>query len=129
MDLRTPPHNLDAERSILGGLMVQPEAFEVVADILSPPDFYKLVHQKIYQVILELHNRRESIDIITVSNALTTKKELEQIGGPAVLAEIMNEGPTAVNIHQSSKIVKEKSWWRKMIKATTEILATAYDQN
>ncbi|MCJ8275545.1 MAG: replicative DNA helicase, partial [Bdellovibrionales bacterium] len=126
--MRTPPHNLDAERSILGGLMVQPEAFEVVSEILVPTDFYKLVHQKIYQTILELHNRRESIDIITVSNALTTKKELEQIGGTAVLADIMNEGPTAINIHQYSKIVKEKSLLRKLIKANTEILDTAYDQ-
>ena len=129
MDMRTPPQNLDAERSILGGLMVQPEAFEIVSEILGPKDFYKLVHQKIYQVILELHNRRESIDIITVSNELTTKKELEQIGGPSVLAEIMNEGPTAINIHQYSKIVKEKSLLRKLIKANTEILDTAYDQN
>lgn len=129
MEMRTPPNNIDAERSILGGLLVQPEAFETVGEILNPPDFYKLVHQKLYQVIVELHNRREPIDIVTVSNALKSKKELEQIGGAAVLAEIMNEGPTAVNIAQYSKIVKEKSLLRKLIKANTEILDNAYDQN
>ncbi|MEM7645297.1 MAG: replicative DNA helicase [Pseudomonadota bacterium] len=128
MEMRTPPSNTDAEKSILGGLLVQPEAFEVVSDILNPTDFYKLVHQKLYQVMVELHNRREPIDIVTVSNVLTARKELEQIGGAAVLAEIMNQGPTAVNIQQYSKIVKEKSLLRKLIKANTEILDAAYDQ-
>lgn len=127
MEMRTPPNNTDAEKSILGGLLVQPEAFEVVSEILSPTDFYKLVHQKLYQVMMELHNRREPIDIVTVSNALKSKKELEQIGGAAVLAEIMNEGPTAINIEQYSRIVKEKSLLRKLIKANTEILDSAYD--
>ena len=129
LELRTPPSNLEAEKSILGGLMVQPEAFEIVSDILLPSDFYKLVHQKLYKVMLDLHNRREPIDIVTVSNELTSRKELEQIGGAAVLAEIMNEGPTAVNIHQYSKIVKEKSLIRELIKTNTEVLAQAYDQD
>jgi replicative DNA helicase len=128
MELRTPPNNTDAEKSILGGLLVQPEAFETVNEILNPSDFYKVVHQKLFQVIVELHGRREPIDIVTVSNALKSKKELEQIGGAAVLAEIMNQGPTAVNIEQYSKIVKEKSLLRKLIQANTEILNQAYDQ-
>ena len=129
MEMRTPPSNIEAEKSILGGLMVQPEAFEIVSDILVPTDFYKLVHQKLYKVMVDLHNRREPIDIVTVSNELTSRKELEQIGGAAVLAEIMNEGPTAINIHQYSKIVKEKSLIRELIKTNTEILAQAYDQD
>ncbi len=129
MELRTPPNNVDAEKFILGGLLVQPEAFETVSEILIPSDFYKLVHQKLYQVMVELNNRREPIDIVTVSNALKAKKELEQIGGSAVLAEIMNEGPTAVNIGHYSKIVKELSLLRKMIRVNTEILDTAYDRN
>ncbi len=128
MELRTPPNNVDAEKFILGGLLVQPEAFETVSEILIPSDFYKLVHQKLYQVMVELNNRREPIDIVTVSNSLKAKKELEQIGGSAVLAEIMNEGPTAVNIGHYSKIVKELSLLRKMIRVNTEILDTAYDR-
>jgi replicative DNA helicase len=129
MDLRTPPSNVDAEKSILGGLMVQPEAFEIVSDILSPSDFYKMVHQKLYKVMMDLHNRREPIDIVTVSNELTSRKELEQIGGAAVLAEIMNEGPTAANIQQYSRIVKEKALTREMIKSCSEIISQAYDQD
>jgi replicative DNA helicase len=129
MDMRKPPSNLEAEKSILGGLMVQPDIFEVVSDILVPTDFYKLVHQKLYKVMLDLHNRREPIDIVTVSNELNSRKELEQIGGSAVLAEIMNEGPTAINIHQYAKIVKEKSLSRELINTSTEILNKAYDQD
>ena len=129
MDMRKPPSNVDAEKSILGGLLVQPEAFEIVSDILIPTDFYKQVHQKLYKVMMDLHNRREPIDIVTVSNELTSRKELEQVGGSAVLAEIMNEGPTAANIHQYAKIVKEKALTREMIKSCTEILNQAYDQD
>ncbi len=129
MDMRKPPSNIEAEKSILGGLMVQPDIFEVVSDILVPTDFYRLVHQKLYKVMLDLHNRREPIDIVTVSNELNSRKELEQIGGAAVLAEIMNEGPTAVNIHQYAKIVKEKSLSRELINTNTEILNQAYDQD
>lgn len=129
MNMRKPPSNIEAEKSILGGLMVQPDIFEVVSDILVPTDFYKLVHQKLYKVMLDLHNRREPIDIVTVSNELNSRKELEQIGGSAVLAEIMNEGPTAINIHQYAKIVKEKSLSRELINTSTDILNKAYDQD
>lgn len=127
MEMRKPPCNTDAEKSILGGLLVQPEAFEVVDDILVPSDFYKQVHQKLYKVMVDLHNRRDPIDIVTVSNEMSSRKELEQVGGPAVLAEIMNEGPTAVNIEQYAKIVKEKSLLRKLIKTSTEVLDQAYE--
>ncbi len=129
MDMRKPPNNVDAEKSILGGLMVQPETFEIVSDILMPSDFYKLVHQKLYQVMADLHNRREPIDIVTVSNELSSRKELEQLGGNAVLAEIMNQGPSAINIHQYAKIVKEKAISREIIKSCTEIVNQAFDQD
>ena len=129
MNLRTPPHNIDAEKSILGGLMVDPESFDNVFEILLASDFYKLAHQKVYQAIVELHNRKEPVDIITVNNALTQKKELESIGGASLLAEIMNQFPTAVNIGQYARIVKEKALLRRLIKVNTEILDTAYDQS
>jgi len=129
MQMRTPPHNLEAEKSILGGLMVEPEAFDGVFEILGSTDFYKLAHQKIFQTIVELNNRKEPVDIITVSNALTQKKELEGIGGSAVLAEIMNQYPTAINIQEYSKIVKEKALLRKLIRINTEVLDTAYEQS
>ena len=128
MEKRVLPQNLDAERSILGGLLVHPQSLDDVTPILMPQDFYKRAHQGIYQVILELQNRRESIDIITVFNALSSKKELEKIGGGSVLADIMSEGPTAVHIHQYCKIVKEKSLLRSLIEVSSQILSKAYDE-
>jgi len=127
MKMRTPPHNLDAEKSILGGLMVEPEAFDGVFEILSGADFYKLSHRKIFTAIVEIHNRKEPIDIITVSNLLTQKKELDAMGGVGVLGEIMNQYPTAVNILEYAKIVKEKALLRKLITVNTEVLESAYD--
>ena len=127
--MRTPPNHLEAEVSILGGLLVYPEAFSTVSEVLNPADFYKPAHQKIYQVMVELNKSGDPVDIVTVCNALKAKKELEPIGGSAVLAEIMNNGPTAVNIEQHSKIVKEKSLLRKLIQETTSLLDRAYDQN
>ncbi len=127
--MRTPPSHLDAEVSILGGLLVYPQALLIVSEILNSTDFYRPAHQKIYQVMMELHNSGEPVDIVTMSNALKAKEELEKIGGPAILAEIMNHGPTAVNIEQHSKIVKEKALLRKLIQETTNLLDRAYDQN
>ena len=129
MNLRTPPHNIDAEKSILGGLMVDPEAFDSVFEVLTATDFYKLAHQKVYQAIVDLTNRKEPVDVITVNNTLTQKKELESIGGSGLLAEIMNQYPTAVNIGQYARIVKEKALLRRLIKTNTEILDTAYEQS
>ena len=127
--MRTPPNHQEAEESVLGGLLVHPQAIEIVSEILNPNDFYKPAHQRIYQVMIELYDRRESVDILTVCNALETKKELERMGGSAILAEIMTRGPTGANIEQHSKIIKEKAMLRKLIGETTEILNRAYDQD
>ena len=127
--MRTPPNHHEAEESVLGGLLVNPQAIEIVSEILNPEDFYKPAHQRIYQVIKELYDRQESVDILTVSNVLETKKELERMGGPAILAEIMTRGPTGANIEQHSKIIKEKAMLRKLIGKTTEVLNQAYEQD
>ena len=131
MQMRTPPNHLEAEVSVLGGLLVgpEPEVFSLVLEILDSTDFYKPAHQKIYKVMVELHNSGNPVDIVTVCNALKAREELESIGGSSVLAEVMNSGPTAVNIEQHSKIVKEKSLLRKFIHETTGLLNRAYNQS
>ena len=125
---RTPPNHLEAEVSILGGILVHPQSLPNVSEILNPRDFYKPAHQKIYQVMLDLQGSGEPVDILTVCNALTTKKEIDSVGGPSFLAEIMNKHPTAINIEQHSKIVKEKALLRRFIQQSTELLDQAYDQ-
>lgn len=129
MAIRIPPHNLEAEQSILGGLMVDPFAFDEVSSILTEEDFYKPAHRKIYNTITELYAKSQPIDIITVSNNLTDKKELEAIGGPAYLAEVMNATPSAAHIGTYAKIVHEKSLLRTLIHMSAEMVEKAYDES
>jgi replicative DNA helicase len=129
MNHKVPPHNLEAELSIIGGIMVEPDVFDIVSETLSAEDFYKVAHQKIYQVMVELQAKSQPVDIITISNHLAHKKELDSIGGPSTLAEILNQVPAAINIRGYTAIVKEKSLLRKLIQANSEIIGDAYDES
>ncbi len=129
MALRIPPHNLEAEMSILGGLMVDPYAFDQVSSVITEDDFYKVAHRKIYSVIAELYAKSQPIDIITVSNLLTDKKELDAIGGASYLAEVMNATPTAAHIESYAKIVHEKALLRKLIHMSGEMVEKAYSES
>lgn len=128
MAVRVPPHNLEAEMSILGGLMVDPYAWDQVSSVLTEEDFYKSAHRKVYATIAELQAKSQPVDIITVSNLLTDKKELEAIGGPGYLAEVMNATPTAAHIETYAKIVQEKALLRKLILQSGEIIEKAYGE-
>ena len=129
MAIRIPPHNLEAEQSILGGLMVDPFAFDEISGVINEDDFYKVAHRKIYSAITELSAKSQPIDIITVSNLLTDKKELDAIGGPAYLAEVMNSTPSAAHIATYAKIVHEKSLLRMLIHMSGEMVEKAYDES
>ncbi len=127
MTPRLPPQNIEAEQSVLGGLMLDPEASDIVMDEIGAKDFYKSSHQKIFSAIEELNRRSQPIDILTVSNLLRDRDELESIGGPSYLAEIIEQTPTAANIKTYSQIVKEKSILRKCIVVGTEIIEKSYE--
>lgn len=129
MAIRIPPHNLEAEMSILGGLMLDPYAFDQASSILTEEDFYKIAHRKIYAVIAELYAKSQPIDIITVSNLLTDKKEIDAVGGPAYLAEVMNATPTAAHVEMYSKIVHEKALMRKLIHMSGEIIEKSFSES
>ncbi len=128
MSYKIPPHNNEAELSIIGGIMVEPDAYDVVSDIITAEDFYKAAHQKIYSAITELNAKSQPADIITISNHLAHKKELDGIGGPSALAEILNQVPAAINLRGYAEIVKQKSLLRKLIHANGEIMSEAYDE-
>ncbi len=128
MATRIPPQNLDAEQSILGGLMVDVYAWDQIASLISEDDFYKIAHRKIFSVIQNLYNRNQPVDIITVSNLLIEKKELDVIGGPVYLAEVMNSTPTASNIASYAQIVREKALMRKLIHLSSEIIEKSYSE-
>ncbi len=128
MSFKVPPHHLEAELSIIGGIMVEPDAFDIVSDVISADDFYKPVHQKIFMAISELNAKNQPADIITISNHLSHKKELDAIGGPSTLAEILNQVPAAINIRGYADIVKEKSILRKLIHTNGDIMNEAYEE-
>lgn len=128
MDNRLPPQNVDAEKSILGGLMLEQEAWDEVSEILVEDDFYKPSHKKIFAGIRELHRREMPSDLVTVSNLLMEKGELESLGGAAYLAEMIDMTPSTANITTYAKIVQEKSLLRKVIQASSEFTEKAYAQ-
>ncbi len=124
---RLPPQNLDAERSTLGAMFLDKEAIYRAMEILRPDDFYKDAHRYIYQTVLELTNKGEPVDLVTVSEALRQKKRLDEVGGIAYLTELANAVPTAAHIEHYAQIVEEKSLLRQLIRSAGEIMAAGYD--
>jgi len=125
--LKVPPQNLEAEQSILGGILLDNQALNNVLEIVSAGDFYSDVHRKIFAAILELSEKNEPCDVVTLSNILRDKKQLDQIGGRVYLASLVDSVPSAANIAYYSKIVKEKATLRGLIEAATGILNKSYN--
>jgi replicative DNA helicase len=129
MSARIPPQHLEAEQSIIGGLMLDHEAFDQVADLIDTPDFYKPANQKIYQAIKELHSKSQPIDIITVTNLLQSRDELETSGGPEYLVSLLDKTISAANIQTHAEIVREKSLLRRLIATSNGLIERAYSQD
>jgi replicative DNA helicase len=128
VELKVPPHNLNAERSTLGSLLIDNDAIMKVADLLSLEDFYHENHKLVYQAIYDLYDRRTPIDLLTVANLLEERRQLEKIGGASYLASLADDVPTATNIYQYALIVKNKATLRRLIKAGSEILSHGYNE-
>jgi len=124
-----PPQNIEAEKSVLGSLLLDKEAITKVGDFLKDDDFYKKNHQIIYQAILDLFEKGEEIDILSVINRLKEKKELEEIGGEEYLTELVNFVPTSANVLNYAKIVKKKKVLRDLIEASHEIEQLGYNES
>ncbi len=129
MSTRIPPQNLEAEQSILGGLMLDREALDQIGDLLFAEDFYKPGHQKIYAAIKELHSKTQPIDIITVTNVLQAEGTMEMVGGPEYLISLLDKTISSANIASHAKIVREKSLLRKMILTNSKLIERAYDSD
>ncbi|OED34313.1 replicative DNA helicase [PVC group bacterium (ex Bugula neritina AB1)] len=126
---RTPPHNLEAEKAVLGAILIETESLFSVGDFLSPSDFYKHSHRVIYQSILDLFEKNEPIDIVTLSDFLLQKKELENAGTLEYLTTIVGSVPTAANILHHAKIVHEKAVLRRIITSCTSVVTSAYQSD
>lgn len=126
---RLPPQNIEAEQAVLGSILLHPDALVSAMEFIESEDFYRRSHQLIFQTMMELNNRNEAIDVVTVSNLLNGKNQLEDVGGMPYMAEISGVVPTAANIEHYSKIVEEKSLLRRLIRTATEIAADGYEES
>src|ERR1700704_415660 len=112
--LKTPPHNDEAEQSVLGAMLIDPETVSVVSSLLKPEDFYNAKHQYIYDAMVALYENRNPIDIVTLTNQLKKKEQYDVIG-QAYLAELLQSVPTAANVEHYAYIIKESSTRRRLI--------------
>jgi len=123
-----PPQNSDAEASLLGAILIDSDAITKVADSLSVADFYETKHQKIYDAMLELYERREALDVLTLADRLKKNGYLELVGGAGYITELTNYVPTAAHAEQYADIIAQKGARRRLIKASQEITELGYDE-
>jgi len=123
---KIPPQNIEAEQSILGGILLDNLAINNVLELLDVTDYYSEAHRKIFSALIDLAEKSEPCDLITLSNILRDRRQIEDVGGMAYLASLVDNVPSAANIEYYSKIVKEKAVLRKLIGASTEILNKSY---
>lgn len=128
METRLPPQNIPAELSVLGGLMIEPDSWHEIADIIAEDDFYKPSHRIIFAAIRELGKKGQPVDMLTVSNYLLSHQQMDKIGGPAYLAELLEQTPTTVNIKSHATIIKDKSILRSLISTGQTFVDRAYTQ-
>ncbi|MCZ6620418.1 MAG: replicative DNA helicase [Deltaproteobacteria bacterium] len=124
---KVPPQNLEAESSVLGGILLENEAINRVLEVLTPEDFYRESHRRIFRAMIEICDRSEPVDLITLSDFLKAKGNLEVVGGSAYLASLASAIPTSANIHFYARIVREKAIRRYLISAATEIATRGYE--
>ena len=127
-NLRVPPQNIDAERSVLGALMLDKDAIIKVANLMRVGDFYKDDHNLIYEAMLELYEKREPIDVLSLSNRLEEKGQLEKIEGSSYLTGLVNSVPSSSNVEHYAKVVQKKSTLRKLIAVSSEITDLGYKE-
>jgi replicative DNA helicase len=124
--LTVPPHSIEAEQSLLGGLMLDHSSWDKVADVITDQDFYRKDHRLIFAAIAALAEDANPCDVVTVSERLESRGELEQAGGLEYLATIANETPGAANARSYAKILRERSMLRSLISAGNEISGAAF---
>jgi replicative DNA helicase len=125
--VKLPPQNVEAEQSVLGGMLLQNDAINRVVEILRPDDFYREAHRKIYQAIIDLYQSNEPADLVTVTNVLKKKGVLEDAGGAAYLSELVDRVPTTANIASYSKIIREKAIVRELIQGANAIVEKGFE--
>src|SRR6266550_5798000 len=123
---RVPPHNLEAEESVLGSMMLSGEAIASVVEILSAQDFYRSAHRKVFDTILSIYARGEPVDAITVVEELKRRQDIDDVGGPLVVYNLVELVSTPASAPYYARIVADHALLRRLIDAASRIMATAY---
>ncbi len=126
---RLPPQNLEAERAVLGAMMLDREAIDEAAEVLEPDYFYRQAHSRIFQSILNLYYKTEAADLLTVSNELKAKGWLESVGGNLYLSKILDSVDTTSNVEYHSHIIRDKATLRSLINLATKIVQESYNES
>lgn len=129
LEKRVPPQNIEAEQAVLGAMLIDKEAIIQVSEILTNIDFYRETHRVIFEAMLELYNKHEAVDMVTVTEILKRDNKLEDIGGLAYITSLANVVVTAANVKYHADIVAEKSVLRQLVRVATEIAARGYEAN
>lgn len=124
---RVPPQNIEAEQSVLGSMLLDRDAIIAASEILRPTDFYREAHQKIFQAMLALTDRNEPVDLVTLTEELRQKNQLEAVGGTIGLTMLANVVPTSANVVYYARIVREKAVLRSLINAATRIVTRSFE--
>lgn len=129
MKNRVPPHNLDAERSILGSILIDPDAIIKVAELLKPESFYSKANQYVYEAMEVLYEKRQSIDAVTLTSQLKKQKQLRDAGGASYIAELSNAVSTAANVTEYAQLVVETYVRRRMVSIAADLTQQALDDS
>jgi len=124
---KIPPHSLEAERAVLGAILLEPESLPKAVELLKSSDFYKEGHRKIFEAMLRLFENSEPVDLLTLSEELRRRNELEEVGGPATLAALVDEAATAAHLLSYGGIVRDKALLRDLIRIATDIIGQSYE--
>jgi replicative DNA helicase len=127
MNERTLPHNLDAERSVLGAILLRNDAINAAVEVLQPEDFYRDAHQLLLEHMIQLSERGAAIDLVTLAESLSRADALDKVGGPAYITRLVDGVPRTTNIEHYAQIVKEKATLRRLITEASKIASDAYD--
>ena len=123
--LKVPPHSVEAEQSLLGGLLLDNHAFDKIADLVTADDFYRDDHRRIYRHVARLIEQGKPADVVTVAEAVEASEDKDRTGGPAYLGSLAQNTPSALNIRRYAELVRERSVQRRLIQVATEIAESA----
>jgi replicative DNA helicase len=123
-----PPQNVEAEQSVLGSLLIDPDALLKVTPFLRPDDFYRETHGLIYRAIVDLHEQRQPADFVTLCDELERRGQLEHVGGPGYVTSLINVVPTSIHAQHYGRIVERTATLRRLISAASEISSMAYER-